>query len=745
MQIWLRITLLAVCTAIGIAVALGVALNKPAGSPKSPTSKRTVATAAVAPVDVPMTTATAPNVSAPPFASAPVVAPYRDPVARHMGQLEETLQELEESSHRRERSMLRALAAIQDRIDDSAPKPGPATAEEAPEEAQQPPVADSAPEVGPAKTSTEPYADVRRDEGDNSFSLNVQGSDIRAVLEMISKAAGLNIIASRKVTGPVTANLSGVDLETALAAILKSTGFAMAREGNILYVGEPIDLQLMNLAQDHINTRIYRPNYVKAADLQVLFTPLLSTDGKITVNTPSMIDIPADQTKTGGNGFAGIDTVIVRDYETILLQLDEIFAEVDTRPRQVALEAMIVEVSLDDKFKFGVNFAALRDQANSAIISGKPPNGIGSITVGDGGLHFGFLDATVGLFIDCLEQVGDTNVIASPRLMCLNKQRAEIQIGKELGYVSTTVTESASTQTINFLSTGTLLRMRPYIGNDGLIRLEVHPELSTGFVKVEQGLSLPEKEVTQVTTNVLCPDGCTIVIGGLIREDLSDVRNQIPFFGNVPYVGWLFRQRTQEITRSEIIVIITPRIVSEPYMCEEGKKFGDQFTQRQSVYFDKLSPIGKRNLGLHHFRLAKAAFNAGDQMTAMKQVNTAIHYDPLNRDAIMLRNDIVTAGGFEQESIREYLHRGLGPFTGKHHDYSRFGYPWKEDEGIGPLGIATTNDPGTVGNVRTITRQPPQPFNAFQPGGPPAIRTGTPAPEVIPTPQFPMPRPGVDR
>src|SRR5207248_5992508 len=127
----------------------------------------------------------------------------------------------------------------------SAAKPGPATAEELPAEEQQPPVADSAPEVRRAKPSGESYADVRRDEGDNSFSLNVQGSDIRAVLEMISKATGLNIIASRKVTGPVTANLSGVDLETALAAILKSTGFAAAREGNILYIGEPADLQLM--------------------------------------------------------------------------------------------------------------------------------------------------------------------------------------------------------------------------------------------------------------------------------------------------------------------------------------------------------------------------------------------------------------------------------------------------------------------------------------------------------------------
>jgi len=95
--------------------------------------------------------------------------------------------------------------------------------------------------------------------------------------------------------------------------------------------------------------------------------------------------------------------------------------------------------------------------------------------VTDGGLHFGFLDATVGLFLDCLEKIGDTNVIASPRLMCLNKQRAEIQIGEELGYVSTTVTGKLLNANHQFPVGGHAARMRPYIGNDGLIRLRFIP------------------------------------------------------------------------------------------------------------------------------------------------------------------------------------------------------------------------------------------------------------------------------
>ena len=126
MQIWLRITLLAVCTAIGIAVALAVALNKPPLPPqKLPIAQRGVAV--IPPSNQPVLPPAAPA-----FAAAPVVAPYCDPVARQMGQFEETLQELENSSHRRERSMLRAIAAIQNRIDDPLPKPGPTAAEEAP-------------------------------------------------------------------------------------------------------------------------------------------------------------------------------------------------------------------------------------------------------------------------------------------------------------------------------------------------------------------------------------------------------------------------------------------------------------------------------------------------------------------------------------------------------------------------------------------------------------------------------------
>jgi type IV pilus assembly protein PilQ len=732
MHTWLRITLLALCTGIGIAVALAVALHQPAKA--RATRPDSAASASGAAQASPIATPAVATVAVP-TEPQPVVAPYRDTVARQVGQIEESILQLEESSHRRERSMLRAIAAIQDRIEEAPRRP---VANVEPAEAEQP--ADQVPEAVPPPPQpmgpsviAESRTDVRRGEGDDSLIINLQNADLRVVLETISRETGLNIIASKGVTGSVTATLNGVDYETALSAILKSTGFVAAREGNIVYVGTPADLQLMNQFQDRLVTRVYRPNYAKAADLQLLFTPLLSTDGKITVSTASQIDIPADQTKTGGNAFAGLDAVVVRDYETVLHQIDEIFAEVDMKPRQVAIEAMILRVELNDQFKFGVNLSALKDHTNLQLVSGNPAASLGSVSLTDNGLHFGFLDGSLSSFINALEKIGDTNVVASPRLTCLNKQRAEIQIGEELGYVSTTVTPTSSTQTINFLSIGTILRIRPYIGDDGLIRLEVHPELSTGTVNIQGNFSLPNKTVTQVTTNVLCPDACTVVIGGLIREDLTNNTSQLPFLGDIPYVGWLFRQKNQTIDRTEVIVLITPRIVSEPFMCKEGIALGNEFTQRQNVYFDKLSPIGKRNLARHHLRMARAAYNAGDYDVAMKQVNLAIHHDPESREAINLRNDIVAAGGFQDESIREYLHRGLVPLSGRHHDYSRQGYPWKEYEGMNPPGVSSTNDMGTVGRTRTIVRQPPQPSNLFDPEGPPALKT-PPRTEVLPPP-----------
>jgi type IV pilus assembly protein PilQ len=712
MQTLLRLSLLCLFSAGGVGVAIALAVSKP--PPKL----------VPVPRDLPVVTPTPLTVAAP----TPERLPPREEFVSQISALDASIVQAREASDQQSQGLLHAITNLARQI-------GQAHVQADPEEAAPPPAPAPAP-AAPTPDTREslplPPADrIAAGEGDNEISINVQNTDIRAVLELLSEQGGLNILASKNVSGTVTAALKDVNIDTALAAILKSTGFVARRERSIIYVGLPADMAAMDQTADRVLSRVYRPNYIKAADLQSLFASFLTPEiGKITVSTPSEVDIPGDQVKTGGNGFAGTDVVVVRDYEAVLAELDQLFEQVDIKPRQVAIEAMILSVNLSDEYKFGVNFEALRNEANVRLISGSPLASLAGINATDGGLKFGFLDSSLALFVDALETIGDTNVIASPRVTCLNKQRAEIQIGEELGYVSTTVTETSSTQSINFLDTGTLLRIRPFIGNDGLIRLEVHPELSTGNVVLDQGLTIPNKAVTQVTTNVLCPDGCTVLIGGLIREDLQTNTRQIPLLGNLPWIGPAFRQKTENVDRVEVIVLITPRIVSEPMMCEEGMKYGNDYTQRQGVYFDKMSPIGKRNYGNHYLRLARAAYNAADYDTALRQVNLAIHFDPLNRSAIVLRNEVVAAGGFEQESIHEYLHYGLGPTGRTKPDYSRQGYPWKEFEGFGgEHEITATDDLGQIGPTQSLQRPQP-PISQGEPGtlppaAPQADTTGT--------------------
>jgi len=493
-------------------------------------------------------------------------------------------------------------------------------------------------------------------EGDGRLIINIRNEDIRKVLEMLSEQGNLNILATSSVQGKVSATLTGVDLESALQAILRSAGYVAKREGKFIYVGTPEDFLRMEQAADRIGTRVYRPNYVKAADLKELIQPLLTEKvGLVSVSSPAEIGIASDDDKVGGNNFAGGEAILVRDYESVLTQIDQVVAEIDVRPMQVHIQAMILSVRLDDTDKFGVDFKKLINNSNFTVGWGTPVDSLSKITFTQGGLKFGFIDGDVGVFLEALESVADANVIAAPRLMVLNKHRADILIGRQEGYVNTTQTETATTQSVQFLDIGTQLRIRPFISPDGLIRMEIHPELSDGAVTVQGNFTLPQKDVTKVTTNIMVRDGCTVVIGGLMQEQATASVNQIPFFGNLPVVGALFRRTTEELKRVEIIVLVTPHIVQEPEAYGEGALNQCEFQRRQAVYLEKMSPLGKRAVARRYLRMAQEAWSRQDMERALRFAEMAVHFDPLNREALELRAQVwqsVSAGPLPEEALQ---------------------------------------------------------------------------------------------
>ncbi len=488
------------------------------------------------------------------------------------------------------------------------------------------------------------------------ITANLKGEDIRDVLDYLSEKTGLNILASANVRGTVTASLSDVDLQSAVSAILHSTGYVYRREGDFVYVGTPQDLDRLDQLRGTVETRIYRTNYVTAAELQKLISPLLTADtGFVTLSTPSQRDIPADNVKTGGDDFAGNEVLIVRDYENVLRRIDDLVARVDQRPRQVAIEATIMSVSLNDSFKAGVNFEALRTTKNLRLISGTPLANLANIDISKGGLNVGFLDNNLAGFIQALESMGDVRVVASPRVLCLNKQRAEILIGDQKGFLSTTQTETATTQTVEFLDVGTQLRIRPFISSDGMIRLEVHPELSSGDVRLVGDFALPEKTTTQVTTNIMCPDGCTVVLGGLIREEVGESYDQIPLLGDIPLAGKIFRRRTETVARSEIIVLITPRIVYDPGQCEGDVPCGDDFAWRQApLHKPMCSPIARRHYAQRYYRLAESSWAAGNTAAAVNFLNLSLQFSPRYREALNLY-ELIASSGYVAPAVLETI------------------------------------------------------------------------------------------
>ena len=498
-------------------------------------------------------------------------------------------------------------------------------------------------------------------EGDGRLTINARDVDIRVLLEQLAEQAGMNILAGQSVAGSVTLNLQDVAVEDALDAILKLTRFVVRRDGEFYYIGTAEDFIAMEKAQDRVGTRVYRPNYINSKELATLITPLLTPQtGKISVTQPAHVGIAPDNTQAGGDAMSQQDAIVIQDYENVLAQVDQVVKDLDRRPAQVSIEAMIVSVTLNDMNQFGVDFQVLRDKQNVRLGWGTPRQAplagggqvdpvtganIGQFQFDTGGLKFAFLDDSLGIFLNALETVGDANVIASPKLLCLNKQKAEVLIGQKLGYISTTVTQNFSTQNVEFLEVGAQLRLRPFISSDGLIRLEVHPELSEGSVVVNGGFTLPQKTLTEVTTNVMCPDGCTVILGGLMRENLRSTTTQVPLMGSLPGIGPLFRNKTENNERTEILVLLTPRIVNDGQNAAEGAMYAQDTKNIETAKFHRMSPIGKAHLARDYVDRARTARANNNPTLAHRYARLAVHYDPLNRDAVRTLHEINTAGG----------------------------------------------------------------------------------------------------
>ncbi|GJM22551.1 MAG: hypothetical protein DHS20C15_24660 [Planctomycetota bacterium] len=491
--------------------------------------------------------------------------------------------------------------------------------------------------------------------------LNVKNVPLSDVIDALSAIFEVSIVAGVETSRPVSVNLYQSTLEEALDWVLRPLALGWYFDGKVYTILEATEIDLI---QRPLLEQIFRPNYRSAAELQGYIVKFLSPYGSVIVSEPPTVGIGSGEDDAGGIESTLQEMIIVIDNEDSLARIERLVREFDTRPRQVLVEATILEVTLDETNRFGVDFNFLgasnfRDNnydeltdfqdvyydpavaaggtggagaaaANVANTGGIKSFNQSGFTDGPGsdGLRLGFIGKDIAFFVEALQSTADTNVLANTKVLALNKMRGEIIIGGRLGYFGgTTVSDGISQQTVEFLEVGTQLRFRPFIGDDGFVRLEIHPERSSGIVDPNTGL--PTEQTTEVTTNVMVRDDETVVIGGLIETREVQTVRRVPFLGYLPWVGWLFSSEETTVERSEIVVMLTPRILEDGEVYEDGQLILDEHRQNASDFIDGFGPVARRTYALRTLDESREAFDDGRLQEARSLCDRVIALDPL--------------------------------------------------------------------------------------------------------------------
>lgn len=410
----------------------------------------------------------------------------------------------------------------------------------------------------------------------DQVTLVTRDAPLSTVLSMIAQQQGLNIVTGEEVNQRVNVTLSNVRLNDALDAILAVHGYTWVRQNNIITISSMgTDRRTSPSVQGRM-IRVFTLNYILASDVDKVVKGLMSPLGQSFTNTTNV-----EEQRNAH------EQLVVEDLPAYLDRIADYIAQVDTMPRQVVVEANILQVSLKDSNKHGVNFNQLA-RVNRA-----------HITFGTMGLASGTPPATMmrvegadlTSLIDLLKSTSDTKTLASPKVAVVNGQKAKISVGGRLGYLLTTATNTSTLQSVSFLDFGVVLSLIPIITEDGQILMTVAPQVSTA--RINPISKLPDSEATEVQTTVLLSDGQAIVIGGLIKETSNDSQNKIPLLGDLWFIGRMFQSRDRLKERSEVIFTLLPRIARPGEFCSFASE--EDHAQAATPLLDRnLNPVDRR-------------------------------------------------------------------------------------------------------------------------------------------------------
>ncbi len=418
-----------------------------------------------------------------------------------------------------------------------------------------------------------------------NITMDFKDADINNVLRILSYKSGVNIVSGKDVQGLVTIRLVDVPWEKALDVILRTYGFSYEREGNIIRV-----TTVENLEKEELATEVFVLNYAKASQVIESIRDILSERGRVRFDERTNV-------------------LIITDIPTNLYKIGQVVKRLDQRTPQVSIEAKIVETTLGNNDKLGIDWnlqisatgstrpitlpfpndrprwlgRSFIPQGQTAAESTTTSTSTGTTTATStgfpGAYSFPFVDKgqfkfgklsfdQFSMLLEALESRRNTRILSNPTITTLNNQTANILVGEVLGIPI--FERNANTGSIEITGytekdLGIKLSVTPHVNDEGMILTEVKPEISSllGYDELTPQVRAPRFATREAETQVLVKDGDTIAIGGLVSENKTNSVRKVPFLGDIPGLGYLFTSKGTGKDRTDLLFFVTVHILKD--------------------------------------------------------------------------------------------------------------------------------------------------------------------------------------
>jgi len=417
--------------------------------------------------------------------------------------------------------------------------------------------------------------------GGRPVTFNFQDVPVRTVLQLIADESNLNVVASDSVGGNVTLRLVNVPWDQALEIILRAKGLDKRRDGNVIWIGPQAELAQYEQAKEDARialetreetvTEYIAINYGNAEAIAKALTEGSKGGGGGGGGAGGSSSQNSFLSQRGSIGFdSRTNTLLVIDIPKKITEIKKLLAVLDRPVDQVMIEARIVVAQ--DSFgrelgaKFGINDRYGVDGTNPGVSRDSGFNSSLPLSNPAGILNFSILgrNTSLDLELQAMETKGRGEVISNPRVITSNQKEAVISQGDEIGYVTTQAsgTTTVPQATVQFKEVLLELKVTPTITQDGRVFLD----LSVKKDEVKDFLSTPTGDIPQiqkrtVTTAVLVDDGQTVVIGGVYEFKNRDDVSKVPFLGDIPFFGNLFKKTDKSQDKAELLIFVTPRVI----------------------------------------------------------------------------------------------------------------------------------------------------------------------------------------